>query len=149
VIKQSILLTFYHLKPKTWVEPRNVIPEGQHLRTSAKHKTMCHKTRPYHQQGVGERVSSFLTRRTTNFSLVHKLQEVTYTTYKKVWKKLLSFVYRRVWRNQGLELSYRLTDAQVTALDQVMQAAAELCQEQQSRSLASAQLQQSLDYATI
>jgi hypothetical protein len=33
--------------------------------------------------------------------------------------------------------------------DQVMQAAAELCQEQQSRSLASAQLQQSLDYATI
>jgi hypothetical protein len=76
-----------------------------------------------------QRISSFLTRRTTNFSLVHKLQEGTYTTYKKVWKYLLSFVYRRVWRNQGPELSYRLTDAQVTALDRVMQAAAELAQE--------------------
>lgn len=61
----------------------------------------------------------------------------------------MSFVYRRVWRNQGPELSYRLTDSQVTALDRVMQAAAELAQEQQSTSLALIQLQQSLDYATI
>lgn len=96
-----------------------------------------------------QRVSSFLSRRTTNFSLVHKLQEGTYTTYKKVWKQLLSFVYRRVWRNQGPELSYRLTDAQVTALDRVMQAAAKLAQEQQSTGLAPAQLQEGLDYATI
>lgn len=58
-----------------------------------------------------QRVSSFLSRRTTNFSLVHKLQEGTYTIYKKVWKQLLSFVYRRVWRNQGPKLSYRLIDA--------------------------------------
>jgi hypothetical protein len=96
-----------------------------------------------------QRVSSFLTRRTTNFSLVHKLQEGTYNTYKKVWKQLLSFVYRRIWRNQGPELSYRLTDAQVTALDRVMQAAAELAQEQQSTGLAPVQLQKSVDYATI
>ena len=60
---------------------------------------------------------------------MHKLQEGTYTIYKKVWKQLLSFVYRRVWRNQGPELSYRLTDAQVTALDRVMHTAAELAQE--------------------
>jgi hypothetical protein len=66
-----------------------------------------------------------------------------------VWKQLLSFVYRRVWQNQGPELSYRLTDAQVTALDRVMQAAVELAQEQQSTGLAPIQLQQSLDYATI
>lgn len=94
-----------------------------------------------------QRLSSFLTRYTTNFSLIHKLQEGTDIIYKKVWKQLLSFANRRVWRNQGPELSYRLTDAQVTALDQVMQAAAELAQEQQSTSLAPAQLQQSLDYA--
>jgi hypothetical protein len=80
---------------------------------------------------------------------VHKLQAGTYTRYKKVWKQLLSFVYRRVWRNQGPALSYRLTDTQVSALDRVMQAAAELAQEQQETGSAPKRLQDGLDYATI
>jgi hypothetical protein len=95
-----------------------------------------------------QRVSSFLTRRTTNFSLVHKPQEGTYMRYKKVWKQLLSFVYRRVWRNQGPALSYRMTDAQVSALDRAMHAAVDLAQEQQETGLAPTQLQEGLDYAT-
>lgn len=74
--------------------------------------------------------SSFLARRPTNFSFVHKLQVSTYTTYKKVWKKLLTFVYRRVWQNQGPPLTYRLTDGQVLAVDRAMHAVAELAQEQ-------------------
>jgi hypothetical protein len=96
-----------------------------------------------------QRVSSFLTRRTTNFSLVHKLQEGTYTTYKKVWRQLLTLVYRRVWRNHGPELSYRLADTQVVALDRAMQAAADLAQELHETGVAPEQLQQSLDYATL
>ncbi|TEY20812.1 hypothetical protein BOTCAL_1739g00010 [Botryotinia calthae] len=86
--------------------------------------------------------------RIDRINIFDQQREGTYIKYKKVWKQLISFVYRRVWLNQGPDLSYRITDAQATALDRVMQAATDLAQEQQSSGIAPASLQQNLDYAT-
>jgi hypothetical protein len=61
--------------------------------------------------------NSFHKRKTNQFILQYKLQETTYDKYRAVWKRLLCFVYRRVWCNTGPELSYRLTDAQKTSLE--------------------------------
>jgi hypothetical protein len=47
------------------------------------------------------RVNSFIPHRTSSRPLWHKLKEPTYRVYKKVWKQLLCFVYRMVWKKQA------------------------------------------------
>lgn len=62
---------------------------------------------------------------------MHKLQETTYKKYKTVWKQLLCFISRLVWHRQGPALHYVLTSSQSAALDTIMQAAAEIDQQDQ------------------
>jgi hypothetical protein len=50
-----------------------------------------------------------------------------------VWKQLLCFLYRLAWKKQGPALHYVLTSSQSTALDCVVQAAAELKEQVQQR----------------
>jgi hypothetical protein len=78
------------------------------------------------------RVNSFIPRRTSKQPLWHQLKEPTYRTYKKVWKQLLCFLYRMVWQKQAPVLHCCLTSAQSTALEAVLQAAANLAQQQES-----------------
>jgi hypothetical protein len=70
------------------------------------------------------RVNSFIPRRSSSRPIWHKLQETTYRTYKKVWKQLLCFVYRMVWKRHTPVLHCVLTPAQSTALENVLQAVA-------------------------
>lgn len=55
--------------------------------------------------------------------LLSALQEDTYKRYKQVWKQLLCFVYRRVYRGQQPALHYALTGAQKEALQRLIDAA--------------------------
>ncbi|KAH7413549.1 hypothetical protein BKA64DRAFT_703641 [Cadophora sp. MPI-SDFR-AT-0126] len=55
--------------------------------------------------------------------LLSRLQEGTYKRYKDTWKRLLCFVYRLVYQKQQPALHYKLTDAQLAALEQWLRAA--------------------------
>jgi hypothetical protein len=61
--------------------------------------------------------NSFHKRKTNQLTLQYKVQETTYDKYRAVWRRLLYFIYRRVWCNAGPELSYRLTEAQKAGLE--------------------------------
>lgn len=72
------------------------------------------------------RVNSFIPRRDSSYPLLHKLKEETYRDYKRVWKQLLTFVYRLIWQKRTPVLHCRLTPAQSTALNVVLQAVAKV-----------------------
>jgi len=54
-------------------------------------------------------INSFTPRQGRSSPLWAKLQERTYTRYKKVWKQLLCFVYRIAYQKQYPQLSHELT----------------------------------------
>lgn len=72
------------------------------------------------------RAASFIAHRSADKPLLYKLQGDTYKKYKKVWKQLLCFVFRRVWQHQGPNLPYVLTSTQSTTLGIVVQAIAKV-----------------------
>jgi hypothetical protein len=92
---------------------------------------------------------NFLGRRNSRRPLWYKLQEATYTTYKRVWKQLLCFVYRLAGQGQGPALHYSLTEAQTEALNCTIQAVAEAVQHQDPTDLLCALQLQKLDSACL
>jgi hypothetical protein len=78
-------------------------------------------------------INNFLGRRANSRPLWYKLQETTYTAYKRVWKQLLCFVYRLAQQKQGPCLHFSLTDAQADALHLAVRAAESVEEEQQRR----------------
>lgn len=68
-----------------------------------------------------KRIASFLPRPSGySASLIYKLKEGTYRTYKSIWKRLLAFVYRTHELHQPAELRHRLNTQQTELFDELL-----------------------------
>ena len=81
-------------------------------------------------------MASFIRNKDAIQPFVHKMQEGSYQSYKLVWKRLLCFVYRLVHQQQGPSpnLHHCMTSEQLAMLEQLVQAAKAVVEDQDQRS---------------
>lgn len=73
------------------------------------------------------RINSFIQRRrASDRPLMIKLQKATWRQYTSVWQRLICFAYRTVLPESPVQLSHRMTHAQMGHLDQAIQCAEDL-----------------------
>lgn len=75
------------------------------------------------------RINSFIQRRrASDRPLMIKLQKATWRAYQAVWQRLICFAYRTAQPDAPVQLSHRLTSAQLVALDKLILRGEELMQ---------------------
>ena len=68
------------------------------------------------------RINSFIQRRRAcDRPLMVQLQKSTWRQYTSLWQRLICFVYRTAQPGQPIQLSHRLTNAQMAYLDRIVQ----------------------------